>query len=382
FYADAKEVKAGEDFRCGGQYFNFSLATMPDGSRLGLKFVSESTEEVKYAEGPGVGGYHPDDGRNDLQVRFPELADGRYEITPELKVDGEWSAVRIPVGQPQMIVAVVKDGVATIDNQKPASIFVTDIDLPSHIYRNHEFPMSFTVENIGDAEFYSTITPMLLDSKGDIVSKSTFRPVDILIGEKDDITDYVGKFTALKDHSLAPGAYTLIFRDEAGKNVSDPVDVTLEVNDDKTEIKVSDFRGDEKEPISDPSNVRFSFRLICESGVYYGSPKVAVFPGDGGYEIYSKRSEAVYASAGEIKEVTIDADMSELKDGSYMAVIYNGGEDMTGAVYFTIKRDNSGVDEVGLTGDAAVIYDLNGVRHYEMPASGIFIVDGKKVIIK
>ncbi|MDE6554228.1 MAG: C10 family peptidase [Muribaculaceae bacterium] len=136
FYADVKEVKVGEDFRCGGQYFNFSLATMPDGSRLGLKFVSEATEEVKYAEGPGVGGYHPDDGRNDLQVRFPELADGRYEITPALKVDGEWSAVRIPVGQPQMIVAVVKDGVATIDNQKPASIFVTDIDLPSHIYRN------------------------------------------------------------------------------------------------------------------------------------------------------------------------------------------------------------------------------------------------------
>lgn len=382
FYPEVKEVKAGEDFRCGGQYFNFSLATMPEGSRLGLKFVSESREEVTYAEGPGVEGYHPDDGRNDLQVRFPELADGRYDITPVLKVDGEWSPVRIPVGKPQMIIAVVKGGVAKIETLEAASIFVTDIDVPSVIYRDHEFPMTFTVENIGSEEFYSSITPVLLDSKGDVVSKSVFRPVDILTGEKEDVTDYVGKFSALKDHSLAPGNYTMVFKDEAGKNVSDPVVINVKATSDKTAIKVTDFHADDKEPITDPTKVRFIFKLTCESGVYYGAPKVSVFPGDGGYEIYSKRSAPVYAVAGESKDVTIEADMSELNDGTYMAIIYNGGEDMTGRVYFTIKRDDSGVSDVGASDDAVVIYDFNGIRRNEKPTSGVFIINGKKILLK
>ena len=145
FFTDVKEVKAGEPFRCGGQYFNFSLFTMPDDSRLGMKFTS-ATGEVRYEEGPGVGGYRPDDGRNDLQVRFPDLADGTYEITPVLKVDGEWSPVRVPVGQPQMITAEVKGGVATIIDQKPASIFVSDITLPtSTIYRDQKKPISYYV---------------------------------------------------------------------------------------------------------------------------------------------------------------------------------------------------------------------------------------------
>lgn len=381
FFSDVTTVKEGEPFRCGGQYFNFSLFTMPAGSRLGLKFLSESTNAAYFAEGPGVEGYHPDDGRNDLQVRFPKLADGTYEITPVLKVDDKWSSVRIPVGQPQMIVADVKDGVATIENQKPASIFVTDIDIPEKIYRNHEFPMTFTVENIGDAEFYSTITPTLLDSKGDIVSKSTFRPVDILIGEKEDIKDYVGKFSPIKDHSLAPGAYTMVFRDEAGKTVSDPIVVNLEVNDDKTEIKVTDLDVEDKEEIKDPSKVKINFNVECVSGVYYGSLRFDVFPGDGGYEVCGSTSSDIYLGADESKEVEMIADFSHLKDGWYMGGVYDGGKSMTGTIYFQIKRENVGVKTIETDKENTQIYDLNGIHHKNSTQPGLFIINGQKVLI-
>ncbi|MDE6018960.1 MAG: C10 family peptidase [Muribaculaceae bacterium] len=380
FFSNAKEVKEGEDFRCGGQYFNFSLATMPAGSRLGLKFVSATSDEAIFAEGPGVEGYHPDDGRNDLQVRFPKLADGTYEITPALKVDGKWSDVRIPVGQAQMIVATVKDGIATIENRKPASIFVTDIKMPEKIYRNHEFPMTFTVENIGDEEFYSTITPTLLDSKGDIVSKSTFRPVDILIGEKDEITDYIGKFSALKDHSFAPGTYTMVFRDEAGKNVSDPVEVEINVNSDKTEIKVTNLDVEDKDKITDPSDIKIHFNVDCESGVYFGSLRFDVFPGDGGYEVCGSTSSDIYLGAGENKDVTISADFSHLKDGWYMGGIYDGGRSMSGTIYFRIEREDSGVETVGSESEHSKIYDLNGIRQFSPTSPGIHIINGKKVI--
>lgn len=382
FYTDMNEVKAGEVFRCQGQYFNFSLSTMPDGSHLGLKFVSESTEDARYADGPGVGGYRPDDGRNDLQVRFPDLPDGRYEITPALNVDGVWTHVRIPVGQPQMIVAIVKDGVAKIENQKPASIYVTDLEFPSKIYRNHEFPMAFTVENIGDAEFYGAITPVLLDSKGDVVSKSTFRPVDVLIGEREEIKDYVGKFTAIKDHSFAPGEYTMVFRDESGKNISDPVLISIEVNADKTEIKVTDLIIEGQEKITDPSAVKIRFNVDCESGVFFGSLRFDVFPDDGGYELCSSTSEDIYLGEGENKYVVMTADLSHLKDGWYMGAIYEGDRTMTEIIHFHIERDPSSVESIEKNTNSVCIYDLNGSRHTSQSSSVILIKDGKKVISK
>lgn len=381
FLPDVKEVKKDEDFRCTGQYFNFGLSTMPGGSRLGMKFVSEETGSVIYAEGPDVEGYHPDDGRNDLQVRFPDLSDGRYEITPALLVDGEWSEVRVPLGNPGIVYAAIKDGVATLSSADPASIYVSDIILPDTIYRNHEFPMQFTVENIGDGEFYSTITPMLLDSTGQPVSKSVFRPVDILMGEKETISDYIGKFTAEADHSFAPGNYTLIFRDEAGKTVSDPMVVDVAVNDDRISISITGLHLEGGEIVSNPDDVEVIFSVECVSGVYFGKPMFSVFPGDGGYELFHVSSDGIYLTPGEKMEVKVKADMSDLKDGSYMAVVYNDGEVMTDRLHFEIRREAGDVDSISINPSGKVVYDMNGVKHNKYTAPGIYIRDGKKILI-
>ncbi|MDE6022599.1 MAG: C10 family peptidase, partial [Muribaculaceae bacterium] len=377
-----KTVSAGDDFRCTGQYFNYGLSTMPDGSCLGMKFVSYENGDVKYVEGPEVGGFHPNDGRNDLQVRFPELPDGKYHITPVLHADGEWTAVRMPVGAPNMVVAIVKDGVASFEDAAPASIRVVDAKLPKDIFVDHDFPMSFVVENTGDSEFYSTVTPMLLNDKGEVVSKSVFRPVDVLEGEKENISDYIGCFSAEKGESLPTGSYSLVFRDEAGRNVSDPIVVDMKVNEDKAEIRIEDFKIDSAEPITNPSSVDVVMNVSCESGVYFGSAKFVVFPGDGGYEVYSKSSERVYLSPGESREVTITADMSKLVDGRYMAVIYYEDEMMTDRVYFQIQKGTDAVNCIDGESSGSVIYDLNGVRHLSSKSAGIYVINGKKVLLK
>ncbi len=213
------------------------------------------------------------------------------------------------------------------------------------------------------------------------MSKSTFRPVDVLIGEKDDIKDYIGKFSPLKDHSFAPGEYTMVFRDEAGNTVSNPIAVNIEVNADMTEIKVLDFKIDAEEPISDPSSVKVSFTVECESGVYFGSARFAVFPGNGGYEVYSKASEDIYLSPGERKELTIFADLSHLDNGHYMAMIYDGAKIMTDRVYFHIQRGTLGIQEMNSESNDTKIFDLNGIRKSNSPQSGIYIIEGKKVMI-
>lgn len=379
FTTDADKVKEGDEFTCEGQYFNYSLSSMPEGSHLGLKFVSEDTA-MRFVESYGVGGMRPDDGLSGLRVRFPKLPDGTYKITPALYVDGKWSDIRTAVGMPQMITATVSDGTATFANETAASVYVTDIRIPAKIFRDFEFPMSFEVENISDAEFYGKLTPMLLDSNGDVASKSVFRPVDVLAGEKERVGDYIGKFAPLADNSLPADTYTMVIRDEAGKNVGGPIEVKLEVNTDKTEIEVSDLVINDKEPVVYPESVRAEMKVTCTSGVFFGPLRMDVFHADGGYAVYSTRSASIYLAADETGTAEMEADMSHLEDGDYMAIVYQGSEAKTGRVYFRIDREAVGVSGLESDNESGAIYDLNGMRLTGVDRQTIYIKDGKKMM--
>ncbi|MDE5567052.1 MAG: C10 family peptidase [Muribaculaceae bacterium] len=381
FRSEAKSVKAGEDFTSEGLYFNYSLSSMPDGARLGMKFVSDDGDATKYADGPGVGRLSPEYGRRNLQVKFPELADGTYYITPALHVDGEWSDVRMPVGYPSRITAFVKDGVAEIENQSTAKIIVSDVELPAVIYRDRDFPMPFKVNNTSEDEYYGSVTPMLFDADGKLAAKSQFRPVDVIGGESENISDYVGDFTAEKDHEFPAGDYTLIFRDEAGNNVSSPITVKVEILTDETVIKVTEFKLNEKEPVSAPEAVKFTFTVDCESGAYFGSLNLRVFPGDGGWEVYDEASERFYIIGGDTKEVTVTADFSRLDDREYMAAIYKGNEAMSQFIRFRIDRSSTGITEIMTAGAEYEIYDLNGIPRQAPLTPGLYIINGAKVLI-
>lgn len=383
FSTDAKEVKAGDDLVCSGEYFNYSLATLPDGSKLGMKISSTTGEDVRYIDGPGVSGLHLYDGRIDDRIKFPELPDGTYRITPALYADGKWSDVRMPVGYPSVVVAKVQNNIASLESQSVASISIKEISTPEIIYRDRQFPLPFTAENSGDTEFFSSVTPWLFDSDGKEIAKSKFRPLDVLPGTSVLINDYVADFSAIDGLYFPAGEYTLVFRDEEGKDVSTPIGVKVEIMTEETKISITDFKVDDKEPVEDPAAVRFSFTVKCESGIYYGAPRVLVFPGDGGYELAHKSSEELYLTPGERKEVEIVADFDHLEDGHYMALVYDGGEAMTGKVFFTIDRKNSGILTVTTSGEnekSPVIYGLDGIRRYEPLAPGVYIVDGKLVM--
>ncbi len=381
FTTDATTVKVGDDFRCGGEYFNFSLATMPDGSRLGMKFKEINSDIATFAEGPDVSGYRPDDGRYNLQVRLPALADGTYQITPALKADDRWSDVRMPVGASKMVIAVVKDNVATFTNSEGASITITDISLPSTIYRNHEWPLTFKAQNNSTLEYYGTVTPTLLNAEGTEIAKSKFRPLDVMPGSNEEVSDYIAMFSAVKDEELTPGEYNLVFKDEGGHAVSEPVPVTLMVMDDKTEIKVTDFRLDGDNPVTDASEVKFSYTVTCTQGVFYSDLELLLFPGDGGYDLYHKSSARIYLTPGESADGIITTDLQDLDDGEYLALLYSGGHAVSDRVYFRLNKANTGVSIV--TGEREeMIYDLSGHKLTKPLLPGIYIINGKKRVIR
>ncbi|MDE6397566.1 MAG: C10 family peptidase [Muribaculaceae bacterium] len=382
FSTDAATVKAGERLMTEGLYFNYSLSTMPDGSRLGLKFVSADGSTVKYVDGPGVGGYRPDDGRENIEIIFPELADGTYTITPALYADGGWSDVRMPVGYRSEVTAEVKDRTATLKNQTDAEIEVRDVELPATVYRDRDFPMPFSVVSTNHMEYYGSVTPFLLDSKGDAVAKSQFRPVDVMAGKTDRIEDYIADFSALDGKEFPAGDYRLVFRDEAGKDVSSPVDVKVTVLDEDTEIGVSDFRLDGTSPILDPSKVKFSFKVNCTSGYFFEALQLYLFPGSGGDDVYHRESERIYLTKGDSREVTITADLEHLRDGEYLALIYKGSEAVSGRVYFNIDR-TSGICEITVNenDEPGAIYDIHGRRVSHPTSTGLYLVNGHKVIV-
>lgn len=381
FEPGVKSVKAGEDFSTTGLYFNYSLRNMPAGSRLGLKFVSSDGSLIKFVDGPSVDGYHPDDGRRNIEVKFPDLPDGTYTITPALYADGKWSAVRMPVGYASEITAVVSGGEATFGSQQSASIEITDIELPEIVYRDQSFPMPFTVRNTGSEEYYGSVTPVLTDADGAVVAESEFRPLDIYGGAQEKIGDYIAEFKAVDGNEFPAGTYSLVFRDEAGKYISAPVEVNVEIMTEETKISVTDLYMDGSNPVTSPDNVRFKFKLSCESGVYFGAPRLFVFPGDGGDDVYNRASERVYLQAGDKREMTIDTDLERLADGEYMAAVYDGDKMMSGLIRFRIDR-TSGVDGLSADPKTVRVYDLNGIVRHNTLSPGVYIINGRKVLIR
>ncbi len=375
FDSGVKSVKAGDDFTGTGLYFNYSLSNLPADSRLGMKFESTDHSVVKFADGPSVAGFHPDDGRRDIQVKFPELPDGTYHITPVLHVDGKWSVVRMPVGYPAFITAVVADNEATITDQDAAEIEIQAIELPAVVYRDRDFPMPFTAVNKSTEEFYASVTPVLLDSAGTVVAKSQFRPLDVEGGKSERIADYIADFTAEKDQSFPAGNYTLVFRDAAGKDVSAPVDVKVEVLTAETKISVTDFRLDGSEPITAPEDAKFALTLHCDSGVFFGSLRVYIFPGDGGRDIAHGDSERVYLQGDEEKGLVIATDLSKLEDGEYIAGVYDGGESLTGNLRVRIERSIASIQTIETeSGAPDEVYDLSGNRRQGELSPGLYIV--------
>ncbi len=378
-----QKVVLGRELSFRGDYYNFSLSALPDEAALGVKIEGTDHSGTRFVKGFGIPGMGPLYGHNGIHFRFPELAEGNYVIIPAFFDGTKWHEIPAPVGSIGSCDAVVKDGEAFLSSPKSAQVAVKDIDAPNKIYKEREFPLHFTVVNDSKSEYLGRVTPVLYNSAGtEMVAQSQYRPVDVEVGATERITDYIGKFTALKGENLVPGDYLLLFHNDEGKAVSDTVAVTLEPVPGKTEFHVTDFKVGEKEPVADKSAVRFTYTLICDEGYFTDRLHLYVFPGDGGRDVASAMGEMTYLPAGETTGGTIVADLSALENGEYQAVLYKGDGRCTDYIRFRLD-DITGVTAVMTDGYAAdhVIYDLQGVRHTAPLSPGIYVIDGRKVVV-
>ncbi len=384
FTPEATEVSAGETLRCKGGFFSYSMYDLPEGSRLGMKITSVADNTARFVEGFNISGLPMLRGYGEDFIRFPELADGEYVITPSFYDGKKWTAIRSGLDNTNRVLATVTDGKATLSSPASGTITVDDVTAPAEFYIGRDNPLEFAVKNADSEEYYGKVTPVLLNSAGEEVAASVYRPVDLLPYKDEAVSDYIANFKAADGATLEPGTYSLVFRDEAGKDVSTPVEVTLAEDPGEASVKVTDFHLGVADPVVDKADVRFDFKVSCESGYFTDRLRVYIFPGDGGRDLDSGISPMLYLGAGESTDTSVSMDMTDLEAGEYMAIVYKGSESISDRVFFHLNDTPSGItvsESEQHTSDA--VYNLNGVKMETSPRlPGIYIVNGEKVLLR
>ena len=387
FLPSVTTISAGQELHAEGGFYNYSLSALPDGSRIGMKFTPTAGGDPQFVEGFNISGIAPLVGYDEDFVILPRLDNGRYKITPAFYDGTDWHEILAPVGAVGYIIADVDTGTATLRSPEAASVTVTDIEAPTTIYEGLQFPLRFSVVNNGEEEYIGNVYPVLMNSEGTVVASSVYRPVDIEAGATEKITDYIGAFSALKDEQFGAGDYQLLFRNHDGKEISGKVKITVEAAPASTTFKVTDFRLDGTDPASDKAAVRFAYTLTCEEGYFADRLHLYVFPGKGGGSLASAATDMIYLGGGEDENGVVTIDLSSLEDGDYLAAMYKGDKDCTDAIRFTLDS-SSGVtvissDPVNTVNlEDADIYDLNGVKATAPLHPGIYVINGRKVLIR
>ncbi|MDE5868753.1 MAG: C10 family peptidase [Muribaculaceae bacterium] len=395
FYCDGNVV-AGEQQVSAGSYmtimtngqdtgfFSFSMTTIPAGLKLGARIVSSDGSYDQYISGGTKPTATPTlNGVSQFGIMFPSLPDGTYTITPAFDAGEGWHEIPSPIGNIGSILATVSGGTATLSSPQPATVSVTDITVPPTIYIGMEFPMTFSVVNSNTEEYIGKLIPVLFDADYNMVGQSTYSPVDVLGGATDNVTGYIGKFTATQGNTLSAGTYTMVFMDENGNEVSQPVEVTLAEAPANTTISISNFKLISENPVGNPEEVKFSLDVTCTEGYFAGTLMIAVFAPAGGSSVAADATPTMYINAGETKTVEATLNLSTLEDGNYFAAVFKGQQQQTPPVNFTLSKTTTSVNDI-LTGESVkeVIYNLQGQKCERPLLPGLYIINGKKVMVK
>ncbi|MDE5790891.1 MAG: C10 family peptidase [Muribaculaceae bacterium] len=367
-------------------FFNLSMTEIPAGGMVGAHIKSNDGSYDQYISGPVFSEAMPVfSGYSGYSFRFPTLSDGEYTITPAYNAGSGWENMRAPVGKVGSLIASVNGGNATITTPQEASVTVTEVNAPSTIYIGQKFPLKFSVVNSTSEEYIGEVIPILIDANENEASQSEYCPIDVLPETTDNITDYIGTFHSYQNNPLTPGTYFILFVNESGNPISEPVEVTIAEAPANTSIAISDFTLDSPNPVTDPSAVKFSFTANCEEGYFANTLTVAIFNQGGGRSVGAGNSNILYLIGGESANATATVNLSSLEPGTYMAAVFNGQQQMTinNSIEFEIADIATGINGITNSEEGAkVIYNLQGQRCQEPLQPGLYIINGRKVMVK
>lgn len=375
-------------------FFNMSLGDVE--FSFGVKLTAtDGTVTYAKASSPvslemmsGVGGYY---------ISTSALpTSGVYTVTPAAYYNGQWSDIKVAMGMINSLKLTIDNDTYTFA-QIPVDIDLTasNIAMSSPTYSGYDCQISADITNNGTAEFYGQLTPVLCTVSGTsatIVARGDAQTLDIQGGETVPMTAIVnfGSVTAgqyyfglitssnsivgsliavniLTAPSGSTTAYALNLSSNAGSstNSSKPVELKAEGS-------------------------TFSYTLQCQSGAISGSVGAYVFY-DQSTVVMPYGSQFVTLASGQQKNISMSGSLSTLNENhTYIMVPWNfsdnaGGQIPGSLLYFTVKKDASGIDNTTYSGQIAytlTITDGQAVINAPTKIKGVSMCDmtGKCVL--
>ena len=384
FSASTAQTTTGTAIEFGDGFYNYSFATTPAETKIGLIITPAAGGEPTYVEALSAE-IKPGYGTRAFSAAIPQsLADGTYTVTPGYQIPGkEWTPMRAPLSQTGELTATVSGNNVTLAAAEAPELTVENAAMATPLYWGSPFRLTFDAVNNGAQEYYGGLIPALLaetDGNLSLVATATPYPVDIESGGSSSIT-YTGTFASQTGTAPAAGTYLLALLSSDGQLMSSPVEVTLNAAPATTSVAVRSLTLRNDSALEPSGEARFDLSAECTEGYFAGTLTVAIFDSTGGTSKTAATSPEFFLEAGDSATEQVNVSLDGLGAGNYMAAVFGNGKQLTDPVYFTISATPLGLTEIDADTHAATgkVYDLSGRRVNPAGLHGIFIANGRKV---
>lgn len=396
-YNDYQYCHTGDMVQFYAGIYNYSLWDCPEGSMTGVKFTSENGD-VQYATAQSYDGFTYLYGYQNLTFYIPSLSPGKYTLTPVYRIEnGPWTEVRLQFGKNTSYDLIVsQDGSCefSIPDTNPG-LEVESITYPTTLFTGRQFSLSMTIKNPTEKEFYGEIRPVLFDNTWKIVAQCSDFVMDIMPGETESMENIGCLFTSATDEELEPGKYIFGLVYDTGELMVDRTGywylyydrsdlITLAEAPEETIMEFTGFSLVGENPIKNPGEVTFDYGIKCAEGYFCDNLLIHFYTAGEDSYIHSGvyyYTPLISLQGGEEFNGSVTTDLSSLENGEYYAFLFCG-EEYTGGIKLEIEQDVTSVKAPDSEASEDVIYDLYGRRVHGEPVPGLYIRNGRKILVR
>lgn len=313
-------------------------------------------------------------------LRVPSLSNGVYKVYPAFLPAGSTTGMRMEqqISYVDFGYLTISSSGASVSAPSTSTLTAKDVTTPSGFYIGHNFLVTATITNPGDAEFYGPVAIGLGRRSGtslQLAARGNIELLDLRAGES------VKKnfFSPLESNTaLTAGDYIMvIFNAETGQ-VYYSANCTLNANPGSPTLLANSFTVDGNASQVNARELAFAASVRCTAGYFSGNLTVDIFEEHGmRYDFVDSFASPspLFLTSGEEQTVAIPCDFAAGVPGkNYLARLSytrDNTETELSTCYFTVNSSEVGLD--GVTADSsdapALYYDLTG-RPINHPQKG------------
>ncbi len=365
---------------------------------IGLKATDSSTGETTYVTDETVHTLAYHQGISRLEFT-PELPQGTYKAALVVKVnDKDWTPPAHPASKTDYITLTIgaTGNIIVADAPTTAEISVSSLTLDTGMYWATPYRISFTLSTKSDLQIKDTLQPMFYYDSYDLAAsfaRSDEIPVSFTSPGSRDMT-VTTSMQVLMEEEYHGQAYLGLLSLNSGRVLAEiPVDIKPHPGAASLEMTTFYFDGDADS--ADPSALRFKWAVSCNAGYYAGPISIYLYRADDAEEEETlvgqfTSSEVHFLSAGQTAQADVTCTLSSAAPGekyhAYLSYYDNTGNARrltAKPIVLTIRPDISGICAPSASAPSADgIYDLCGRRLRSAAAPGLYILNGRKVLLK